>query len=78
MSCHSGKGLFLWEKPMIRPNMLCLEKKINTMTQTATRLQNETMGKMRDAVHGIKLGREVVTLQRPSAALVILNCLNAW
>ncbi|KAM6361912.1 tRNA methyltransferase 10 homolog A isoform 3-T3 [Alca torda] len=78
VSCHSGKGLFLWEKSMIHPNMLSLEKKMKTMTQTATKLQNEKMGKMRHAVHGIKLGCEVVVLQRPSAALVIRNCLNAW
>ncbi|XP_035746233.1 tRNA methyltransferase 10 homolog A isoform X1 [Egretta garzetta] len=77
VSCHSGKGLFLWEKPMIHPNTPRLEKKTKTMTRTATRLQNEMLGKMRHAVHGIKLGCEVVRLQRPPTALVTLNCLNA-
>lgn len=48
------------------------------MPRTATRLQKEKMGKIRHAVHGIKPGYEVVMLQRLSAALVILNCLNAW
>lgn len=32
---------------------------------------------MRHRVHGVKLGCEVVTPPRPSAALVILKCLNA-
>lgn len=77
MSCHRGKGLFLWEKPMIHPNMLCLEKKMKIMTQTATRLQNQMMGKMRRGVHGLELGHEVLLLQRPSAALVMLNRLSA-
>ncbi|KAM6132785.1 tRNA methyltransferase 10 homolog A-like isoform 1-T2 [Pterocles gutturalis] len=62
VSCHSGRELFLWEKPVIRPNMLCLEKKMKTMTRTATRLQNEKMGKLRHAVHGIKLAHEIVTV----------------
>lgn len=62
MSCHSGKGLFLWKKPVIHPNILYLEKKMKTMTRITTRLQNEMMGKMRHAVHEIDLGREVITL----------------